>query len=423
MARLDSDALDHVDGHLCQAALCSQIGQHAEALSWLMRALERTASFAQCLIIQQTIIQLGRAADVAGIIRLSDRHDSIHSERLKQRLLHAHLLWQSGHYAQALIHYEAYSRLMQSDSSVSTGQVAEALLVLSRAQLRMGVFAVAEQNLDALIDQQTGHPWHCSALELKNLCGLGGDSNVSVPDQKTIVCQSDCPVAARDRARRHIVSQQAFDTRALSARDQISFEGAQRLLERYPQASSIQWHGLDAQMLHTLVNVLPDKGIIVECGVYFGRSIRLMSEWTDRPIAGFDSFEGLPESWGDREPAGAYSTGGQQPEFTDQVSLYPGWFCDSLPEFVQTTQPEIALLHLDCDLYTSSMDCVTHLQHSLVDGAIVLFDDLLGYPGYKDHEWRALEEWQDQLQNDQRGCLQPISAVIMDRAVAFRWHQ
>ena len=48
-------------------------------------------------------------------------------------------------------------------------------------------------------------------------------------------------------------------------------------------------------------------GLVLEFGVRFGVSIRQIAALANQPVHGFDSFEGLPESWGS-EPRGSYST-------------------------------------------------------------------------------------------------------------------
>lgn len=39
------------------------------------------------------------------------------------------------------------------------------------------------------------------------------------------------------------------------------------------------------------------EGLIMEFGVYSGRTINHMANLTNKTIYGFDSFEGLPEDW------------------------------------------------------------------------------------------------------------------------------
>lgn len=137
----------------------------------------------------------------------------------------------------------------------------------------------------------------------------------------------------------------------------------------------------------------PASGLTLECGVYFGRSLRLIARASSGTVHGFDSFEGLPEAWNPREGAGAYSTGGRLPQVEGNAVLHRGWFEDTLPPFFAQTSEPVRLLHVDCDLYSSTRTVLAAAAERLVAGSIVVYDDLLGYPGYEAHELRAFEEF------------------------------
>lgn len=143
---------------------------------------------------------------------------------------------------------------------------------------------------------------------------------------------------------------------------------------------------------HVVTRVPIPEGVAVECGVYTGTSIRLIAQ-LGRPTFGFDSFQGLPEVW-DRAD-GAYEKGffavTELPSVPDNVTLVPGWFEDTLPRW--TPPGPIALLHVDCDLYSSTKTVLEALVPHCTDGAVVVFDELFNYPGYEDHELKALVEY------------------------------
>jgi hypothetical protein len=150
--------------------------------------------------------------------------------------------------------------------------------------------------------------------------------------------------------------------------------------------------GFSNDVLTRALAASPDSGTTLECGVYFGRSLRIIAAATPGPVHGFDSFQGLPEAWHAGEPEGAYSTGGRLPAMPANVSLHAGWFEDTLPAFFSTGQAPIRLLHVDCDLYASTRTVLAAAARHLVAGSIVLFDDFLGYPGFEEHELRAFQE-------------------------------
>jgi tetratricopeptide (TPR) repeat protein len=84
-------------------------------------------------------------------------------------------------------------------------------------------------------------------------------------------------------------------------------------------------------------------GLVLEFGVRFGTSIRQIAALVDQDVHGFDSFQGLPESW-HHEPKGSYSTKGVIPFVPENVTLHDGWFEETLPEFVKKI-PGTSLLH------------------------------------------------------------------------------
>lgn len=174
--------------------------------------------------------------------------------------------------------------------------------------------------------------------------------------------------------------------------------------------------GTPAALLATAVSAAPQDGLCLEFGVYFGRSIRQIAGHRPGIVHGFDSFQGLPEDWKAGEPAGAYSTGGELPEVPDQVVLHQGWFADTVPAFMERHPDPLAFAHIDCDLYSSTRTVLDALAPRLHPGSVLLFDDLLGFPDYPQHEFRALGEaaaeygWRWEL----------LGFVFLGREVAIR---
>ena len=156
--------------------------------------------------------------------------------------------------------------------------------------------------------------------------------------------------------------------------------------------SKQRFSGLPSDVLRRGLEAAPTDGITLECGVYFGRSLGQIARRTQGTVHGFDSFLGLPEQWKEGEPAGAYSTAGRLPEVPGNVELHAGWFEDTLPRFFAGAPGPVRLLHVDCDIYSSTKTVLSCTAPRLRPGSIVVFDDLLGYPGYRDHELRAFEE-------------------------------
>jgi hypothetical protein len=157
---------------------------------------------------------------------------------------------------------------------------------------------------------------------------------------------------------------------------------------------------------HALALPAP-PGVYVECGVFSGASLRRIAESAPpgSGVYGFDSFKGLPESWCRPDmafPEGTFALGrstAPRPEdlgLPPSVCLVPGWFEDTIPGFVQERMKageRIALLHVDCDLYSSTRTVLREMAPLLQDGTLIVFDELVDYPTYERHELRALHEF------------------------------
>jgi hypothetical protein len=63
--------------------------------------------------------------------------------------------------------------------------------------------------------------------------------------------------------------------------------------------------------------------------------------------------------------------------------------------FAATTglQRPIAFMHADCDLYSATACIFKELRHLIQEGTVIVFDELIHYPGYEQHEWKALSEF------------------------------
>jgi hypothetical protein len=141
------------------------------------------------------------------------------------------------------------------------------------------------------------------------------------------------------------------------------------------------------------VQQCPRDGFVCEFGVFEGASINsLARKLRPRQVHGFDSFEGLPESWRTGFEKGAFRTG--IPALESNVIVHKGWFEDTLPEFAEALpEPKAALIHVDCDLYSSTRTIFRWLDSAIGTGTIVVFDEYFNYPGWRQHEHRALREF------------------------------
>ncbi|AKJ72559.1 methyltransferase [Gordonia phage GMA2] len=131
------------------------------------------------------------------------------------------------------------------------------------------------------------------------------------------------------------------------------------------------------------------SGIALEFGVGSGRSLREIAQRTQ--VIGFDVFTGLPEFWRPGFPQGTFAC---EPPEVDNATTIPGLFEDTLSHFDLESIDFINLLHVDCDLYSSTKTVLEHAGPYLKTGAIVVFDEWHGYPGADgDHEQLAWTEY------------------------------
>ncbi len=137
----------------------------------------------------------------------------------------------------------------------------------------------------------------------------------------------------------------------------------------------------------------PAAGLRLEFGVLDGASIDVIAAHSEGTVHGFDSFEGLPADWTFGYAAGALSREGRLPEVRSNVSLVPGWFEDRLPGFLESHTGDVALVHLDADLYESTRFVLDRLGDRIVEGTVLVFDEYL-YMNDPDHDdFRAFQDW------------------------------
>lgn len=135
------------------------------------------------------------------------------------------------------------------------------------------------------------------------------------------------------------------------------------------------------------------SGCVVELGVRRGTSLRFLARrvGAGTTVHGFDSFQGLPEAWGD-QAAGLYAAPGALPDVPDNAELHVGWFADTLPDFVSSEPGRLRLGNVDCDLHSSTLEGLEALAPLVVPGTVLVFDEYLCNPDWQRQEHRALVE-------------------------------
>ncbi len=139
------------------------------------------------------------------------------------------------------------------------------------------------------------------------------------------------------------------------------------------------------------VEQVSTEGLYLEFGVGRGKSMRWIAPLVDGPVHGFDSFEGIQEHW-NGNPIGSFAQK-KRPKVPDNVLFHIGYFDATLPGFLETYEAPVAFLHVDCDLYSSTVTIFDALGPRLQPGAIVLFDEYFNFHRWQQHEFRAFQEF------------------------------
>ena len=162
-------------------------------------------------------------------------------------------------------------------------------------------------------------------------------------------------------------------------------------------------------------------GDFLEAGVCQGgaaiymRALQVAYGEPERLLWAADSFEGLPaphhanDEGHDfseaREPWLAATLDSVRENFrtydllSDEVRFLPGWFRDSLPGAPVGT---LAILRLDADLYTSTMEALEPLYDKLAPGGFLVVDDYYAFVPCR----TAITEFREQ-----RGITEPIRRI------------
>jgi O-methyltransferase len=144
--------------------------------------------------------------------------------------------------------------------------------------------------------------------------------------------------------------------------------------------------------------ILDSKGLAntpidyLEFGVCQGNSFRWWANANTNPESrfyGFDTFEGLPEAWGVVFKKGDMNA--VIPDIDDnRVAFFKGLFQETFIPFTKSHKLDterIRVIHLDADLYSSTLYILTSIAPYLKKGDILLFDEF----NVPNHEFFAFQ--------------------------------
>jgi O-methyltransferase len=126
----------------------------------------------------------------------------------------------------------------------------------------------------------------------------------------------------------------------------------------------------------------------------------------------FDSFSGLPKT--DNKIDGIFKEGTFNTSLnnfkkilrkrtyfnTDDLNIFEGYYQNTLTTTLQGKLPKIGIVHIDVDLYSSTVVLLEFIKPLLVVGSVIIFDDWFCFPpnGEKG-EMRAFHEFCNRYPN------------------------
>ena len=171
-----------------------------------------------------------------------------------------------------------------------------------------------------------------------------------------------------------------------------------------------------SELFDLAVQAAGPRTLYLEFGVGHGHSMRYWSSIladADAMLHGFDSFEGLPETWNAMNPKGQFSTNGAIPSFDDpRVRIHKGWFEQTLAHYEWPPHQRL-IVNIDADLYSSTKCVLGHVAPYLEPGSLLYFDEFID----RHHELRAFAEFLDEtgMTFELRGATRRLVHVLFER--------
>ena len=159
-------------------------------------------------------------------------------------------------------------------------------------------------------------------------------------------------------------------------------------LPKLPKIFFDRWNFYDA-----VVPLAEKSRPFYEFGVWNGISFQYLINTLKKGF-GFDTFTGLPESWHDSHPKGAYSSFGSVPKIAGGEFIV-GNFEDTLPKFFSQKRPIAALINFDADLYSSTLCALNYSNKVIDEKSILIFDEFITNKYWEKDEYKALNEFSD----------------------------
>lgn len=168
-----------------------------------------------------------------------------------------------------------------------------------------------------------------------------------------------------------------------------------------PPFTSFPYSGFDNSKRYKLyehliaTEKLNDKVDYLEFGVAAGVSFKYWESkitHSEATFHGFDTFTGLPEDWGHFKK-GDMTSNNEKPQIDgNRHHWYQGLFQVTLPRFLENyTGDTRKIIHLDADLFSSTLFVLTAMSPYLKKGDIIMFDEF----NVPLDEFKAFKIWVD----------------------------
>ncbi len=309
-------------------------------------------------------------------------------------------LWQNGLYDEA---FEQFTRTRDM-----APRAPDAGLSLIRAAIALGRLHDAK----VALEQALANDPDFAMLLLHKAQLLAGHDPAAARDVLA-PCRSEPLCALFHDALDALSNGQPVPTRSFDdAHAQAMWSGLVWLAAQQPRPRIV---GTAAELLRLGVEAATLEGLVLECGVQFGRTLAQLATYCGQRCHGFDSFTGAP-STGEVGMDDPLSTGGVVPQLEGDIVLHPGWFKDTLPAFLAAQQAPIRLLHIDVADAGSTGDVLDSAAPWLREGSVIVFGHLIGFPGSEAQAFSALQD--HAARSGQRWDI--LAGVLLGREVALR---
>lgn len=308
---------------------------------------------------------------------------------------------------------DAFQKVMEIEihlPSFNPDQISAASI--SKANVLLDGFGTREESYNVF--KNVRHPGPCSLLSAMTADSLGLHDDSRQYYQQALV-HSPFDTDAMVGMLCHYESFGCNDDKEMKIKEKLkvkiphdALSSLNYVLEQ--KHSKLEYrHFFTHDMIHlALQNVSITNGLVMEFGVYFGKTLRMIAShfYNVDPsieVHGFDTFDGLPEDWRGTK-AGSYSTEGLIPDVGTNVKYHVGLFSDCLTTFLSDLRNNeieqgdrvkpVSFMNIDCDLYSSTMDVLVPLakEGRIVSGTVIVFDEYIMNPKWHDDEFKAFQQ-------------------------------